>query len=367
MSKKILSALVFSIVCQTAIAKEKIHAFYIPLADHYPAIIAYEKYRDKMKEADFTIQKQESWPSLQGQFNAKKADIAFITSPIAMDMFTKNPNFRWISLIHRNGNALAINKEMEKFVNLAENRRDRKPTAQVAEAFVKAKESLKSPSIVAVPSLLATHVLILYKFLKDNGKTLGIGQKNKNVDVMAIAVPPPKSPDFLKLQDEQSHPASFEQSLPWADVVETGGFGKVAWYSKDVLPWPNGHVECLVIAQDESIKNKQAAVKEVIQYIHQAGMDIHNAQQSGEVELAKIADLIHKHIPIHSKEAIIQSLNKDLDVINYINLNIDQGGLKQVMDLAIESGVLTQAIDINTFADEQFATQLTVHNIESKD
>jgi len=362
MSKKLLFALLLSIACHTTVAKEKIHAFYIPLADHYPAIVAYEKYRNEMKAADFTVEKMKSWPSLQGQFNMGKADMAFIISPMAMDMFAKKPHFRWISLIHRDGNALAINEEMEKFVTLEANRIDRKPTAQIAEAFVKAKETLRSPSISAVPSLLATHTVILYKFMKDNGKILGIGQKNKqNADVIAVAVAPPRSPTFLKLQDKQFRPASFEQSLPWADVVETEGFGKVAWYSKDVLSWPKGHVECIVIAQDESIENKKAALKEVVHYIHQAGKDIHDAQQAGEAELVEIATLIRRHIPVHTEEAIIQSLNKDLDVINYVNLNIDKAGLKQVMDLAVESGVISQSIDIEAFSNNEFATELTIH------
>ena len=72
-----------------------------------------------------------------------------------------------------------------------------------------------------------------------------------------------KSPTFIKINNNRSRPAAFEQSLPWADIVETGGYGKVAWYSKDVMKWPNGHVECIAIAKDSSIKDKYYAVKEV--------------------------------------------------------------------------------------------------------
>jgi len=88
--------------------------------------------------------------------------------------------------------------------------------------------------------------------------TLGFGSDK---DVIAIEVPPPKSPSFIKKQNSRGIPASFEQSLPWADVVETKVFGYVAWYSKDVMPWPNGHVECIAIATDDCIKNKHEALK----------------------------------------------------------------------------------------------------------
>ncbi|SEH09231.1 ABC transporter substrate-binding protein [Candidatus Venteria ishoeyi] len=357
--KKIVLFMLVSLIAQSAFAKEKVHALYIPLADHYPAIIAYEKYRNEMKEAEFTIDQKKSWPSLRGQFEAGKTDMAFIISPMAMDMFAAKPNFKWVSLLHRNGNALAINKHMEQYLTLESNRKDRKPTQAVAEAFSKAKQTLGQPTLSGVPSLLSTHTVILYKFLKDHGKTLGI-RIGKDKDVIAVPVAPPTSPVFLQIQDRKDRPASFEQSLPWADVVETGGYGKVAWYSKDVLQWPNGHVECIAIARNESIKSKKAAIKEVIYYLHKAGRDIQQAQQAGRGELVKIAALIRKHIPAHTEESIIQSLSKELDVINYTNLNIDKGGLKQVMDLAIEGGIIKQAINIDAFADEQFNTQITL-------
>ena len=40
--------------------KQSVNAAYIPLADHYAALIAFEKYRSKMKFADFTITRMKS-------------------------------------------------------------------------------------------------------------------------------------------------------------------------------------------------------------------------------------------------------------------------------------------------------------------
>jgi len=41
-------------------------------------------------------------------------------------------------------------------------------------------------------------------------------------------------------------------------------------------------------------------------------------------------------------------------VINYQQLNIDKGGLQQIMDYALEAGLLAQGLDINVFADTRF-------------
>ncbi len=339
-------------------AKDKIHALYIPLADHYAsAVVAHEKYRSEMKKCDYSVEMMKSWPSLRGKFKAGQADVAFIICPMAMDMFAEKSDFRFVSLVHRDGNALAVNEIFEKKLKLSKNRIERKPTSDVANAMSQWKKETGKPSICAVPSLLATHTVVLYKYLKDHGKTLAIGKGDG--DVLAKAVAPPKSPDFLKLQSRAGRAASFEQSLPWADVVETGGYGKVAWYSKDVIKWKHGHVECIMIASDNAIKNKKQGLKELIHYIHQAGRDIDAARTEGGEALKNIAVMVNKYIPGHNVEAVVQSLRTDLAVINYSNMNVDKAGLKQIMDLAIEGGILKKPIDIDAFADDSFSTEIT--------
>ena len=78
--------------------KQPIKAIYIPLADHYAGIVAYEKYRDEMKAADYTIERMKSWPLLRAYFMSGEVDLAYIICPMAMDMFREKPNFRWVSL-----------------------------------------------------------------------------------------------------------------------------------------------------------------------------------------------------------------------------------------------------------------------------
>ncbi len=350
--------MLFSPAGMAADSRINVNAAYIPLADHYAALIAYEKYRGEMKVADFNITRMKSWPLLRGYFLDEQADMAFVMSPLAMDMYRVSPTFKWVGQMHRDGNALAINDLINQHVNLPAKREDRVPNEKVANAYTKVKESMGRPSQVGVPSLFATHMVVLYKYLKDHGKTLGIG-RGSDKDVIAIAVAPPKAPAFIKRQNSKGIAASFEQSLPWADVVETKKFGHVAWYSKDVLPWPKGHVECVALASDKAIKNKHQAIKEVIYYIHKAGLDIEAARKEGGQAIIDIATMVRKHIPEHNQEAIIQSLRIDLNVINYKNLNVEKPGMKMIMDLAVEGGILRSPIDIDQFTDPAFATKIT--------
>jgi len=342
--------------------RQPVKAIYLPLADHYAGIVAYEKYRSSMTRADYSIERMLSLPLLRAYFQSGEVDMAFIVSPMAMDMFLDEPNFRWVSLLHRDGNAMAINHLLNEEVGLAPERENRKPDSKVAAALARAGKEQGSPVKCAVPSPLATHAVILYKYLRDYGRTLGLGFGTDR-DVMAVEVAPALSPVYIKKQNSRGVPAAFVQSLPWADVVETGGFGKVAWYSKDVMQWPNGHVECIILATDEAIKNKPEALREVITAIHRAGMDIERARRAGGEELRALTEMINKHIPEHNQEAIVQSLRTDLNVINYRHLNVDKAGLKQIMDLAVEGGILKKGIDIDSFADTGFSTTLTEEEI----
>ena len=334
-----------------------IKALYIPLADHYAAVVAYERYRNEMKYADFDIMQMGSWDLLRALFQSGEADMAFVMSPLAMDMFREKANFRWIGLMHRDGNALAINELLNQQVNLAPGRSDRKPDEMVAKALEKSYLDNKHYTDVGMPHLLSTHTVVLYRYLKENGLRLTL-KPNHTAEVLAIAVPPPKSPSFLKSKSNRRLPAAFEQSLPWADIVETGGFGHVAWYSKDVMPWRHGHVECIVLATDKAINEKFSALKEVNRYIHRAGKDIEDARIAGGEALEAIVKIVRKHIPAHTRKAIIASLDPKLRVINYQHLNIDKPGLQLIMDFAVEGNILREPIDIDAFGDTRFGTDM---------
>ena len=341
--------------------RERIKAIGIPLADHYAGIVAFEKYRDKMQYADYQLMILPGPGLVRAYFRSEPdADIAFNVTPMVIDMFAAKPDFRWVSLIHRDGNALAINELMNEKVDLDMSRKARLPDNKIAEAISAFKRETGESLEIAIPHPLATHTTILYKYLKEQGKSFSFN-RHENTDVMFKIVKPPESPVYLKKKAARSQAAAFEQSLPWAEVVETDGNGYVGWYSKDVMQHEHGHVECIVIAKDEVIENKTKALREVIYYIHQAGRDIESARRNGGEEMEEIVRMVRKHVPAHTREAIIQSLRIDLNVINYSNLNVDanaKASFKEIMDLAFEAGFIKQKIDINKLADSQFSTDI---------
>ncbi len=353
------------------ISRQPINAVGIPLADHYAGIVAYEKYREKMQHADYRLRILPGPDLVRRYFRSfPETDLAFNVSPMVMDMFASKPDFRWVSLIHRDGNALAINHLLADQVSLSRDKKFRLPDNRISDAIKAYKNRTGKPVEIAIPSPLATHTSILYKYLKEHKLTFGFRNYQTENDVILKIVKPPKSPVFLKSRATRSLPAAFAQSLPWAEVAESQGFGTVGWYSKDVLNHEHGHVECIIIARDSTINNKREALKEVIHYIHQAGRDIEKARLNGGEELEAIIRMVHRHIPSHTPEAIRQSLRSDLAVINYKNLNVDENArssFKEIMDLAFEAGFIKQKINIDELADKSFSTEVTRSETMSTD
>jgi NitT/TauT family transport system substrate-binding protein len=339
--------------------RQRIKAIGIPLADHYAGIIAYEKYRKVMQFADYQLKLLPGPALVRAYFTSEPdADIAFNVSPMVMDMFSEKENFRWVSLIHRDGNAFAINQVLNDRAKLPFDRKLRQPDSKIADAIRAFKQQTGKAVEIGIPSRLATHTSILYKYLKDNDLTIGT-HKSDDVDVYLRVVKPPESPVYLKKKTARSLPAGFTQSLPWAEVAEEQGTGYLGWYSKDVMHNEQGHVECVIIAKDGVIRDKREALQEVIYYIHKAGQDIENARLEGGAAMSEIVRMIRKHIPAHSKESILVSLRADLNVINYHNLGINISALdsiKEIMNLAVEAGFIKHKININDLADRSFSS-----------
>lgn len=336
--------------------KQRIDALYIPLADHYAAIVAYERYAASMQHADFRIKQLPNWNLLRAHFYEGRADMAFVMSPLAMDMYAEMQNFRWVGLMHRDGNALAINDVIAEEIVLSQSRLDRKPNKELAQVLKRIISQSSQQLTVGVPHVLSTHSVVLHTYLNEFGITVDT-KPNNGGDVLIHALAPPRAPIRIKSLSNKGLPAAFEQSLPWADIVETQGYGKVAWYSKDVIQWPKGHVECIAIATDKAIEHKSFAVQEVMAAIHQAGEDIEQARGVGGESIEAIVQIVQKHIPTHGREAILASLDPRLRVINYQDLNIDKAGLRHIMELAVKANILKQPIDIEAFSAPQFRVE----------
>ncbi len=341
-----------------------IKALYMPLADHYSGILAHALYADKMVEADFEVERMPSWRLLRAAFLEGRADMAFIICPEALHMFSESPTFRWVGLLHRDGNQLIINRELADHIELKADPKDRKPDGQVAEWLLQGMHSSNEKVYCGLPAPRATHSVIVYKYLRDHGLKMGTTRLSTEGTVTTEIVRPIEATAYMRKLNNRGEMACTQQSLPWGDIIEERGDGKIAWYSKDVLVWPKGHVECIVIASDKALREKSEAVQEVIQAINQAGKDLETARKGDDALMERLVNLIQEDIPEHSRTAILSAIDVHRAGISYENLSLDDnaiGSLREIMSLAIEAGILEEYVDLDSFALKQLDTQGSDH------
>jgi NitT/TauT family transport system substrate-binding protein len=282
-----------------------------------------------------------------------------LVSPLALKMFEQDgQRIRWLGLAHRDGNALAINGIFASEMKLSEAREQRKPDDEFIKAVKKLKSQGKAPPIVGFPDEYATHRLIFLKYLSDRGNPLSLGSfgdGNSKYDLVTKAVFPARVLDFLKVETGYGNAVAFEQSLPWAEEIEAEKYGKVVWYSKDVMKDPKGHVECVILASARALSEKKAAIGEVMTAIHNAAKELDRAIHGDGVELTKIATMLHnEYVPAHSVAAILRALDKRVEAINYRDLNVDKPGMSVIMNLAIKAKLIQAPLDLDKFADTSF-------------
>lgn len=355
-TRLLIATVLFGGATATASAKDAIVALYLPIIDHYSLLLSHLRYSKQMSNADFSVLQMPGFNELRQKFESGEADIAVLTAPLALDMYASKPMFQTVALAHRNGSALSVNTAFAKQMAIAGGRGDRKPDDEFAKASKISFDKTGNPLNVGVPTLHSTHTLVLYKYMQDHGVKM-VTPKDRNGVLVVKQVPPPRSADYLKAAGALGQGAATIQSQPWGDVFESSGSGTIVWYSKDVMKHPKGHVECIVIASANAIKNKRAALAEVLESLHKGGAELQAAIQGDNKDLLQIATSISEtYIPAHKPEVIAKSMSKDIGAINFNDLNVDMDGLKQLQDLGMASGFQSSAVDLEKFSDRSFAS-----------
>lgn len=78
-------------------AKKNLKAFYIPLVDYFPTLVAYQRYREPLKYVDFQIAQIKNRAGLRAYFQSWKVNLAYVMSFLAIGMCHENPYLRVIS------------------------------------------------------------------------------------------------------------------------------------------------------------------------------------------------------------------------------------------------------------------------------
>jgi NitT/TauT family transport system substrate-binding protein len=295
---------------------------YLPILDHLTLLVSHAKDRCTYEQVEIEPKMFKAWREMVGALKAGVIDAAFILSPLAMDLFNNGVDIKTVLLAHRDGSAI---------------------TVKTGSAIQSAAE-FKGKAI-AIPDRKATHTALLNKYLMGGGLSLK--------DVKAKVIAPPNMIKAMKLDKIDA----FIVAEPFGAKAQHLGVGKILVLTKDII---NHHVECIVVVNQQLIKNHRAAIQEWINSLIRAGKWIDQDKlKNGSKQVARLmtkkakkAKKAKKYLP-HSENIIIRGLQNPYDRISFSDLNPGLADFQTIMDISVQAGIIDK-VNLEAFIDDSF-------------
>ena len=193
---------------------------------------------------------------------------------------------------------------------------------------------------ILVPSKYSNQRIWLARMLKSAGMTLD--------DVDARDCPPPDMPSML----ETGAADAYIVGEPHAARSELAGTGRVFKLTKD--DWPN-FISCVLVVREELIRNERDMVQELVDGIAGSGMWL---DEEAEHRMAA-ADIAGKYYYNQNQDLLKFLLSKPPDRVKYTQITPHKADFDEIMELALELGVLEQRIEFEEYTDVSFADEFS--------
>lgn len=287
---------------------------YLPILDHLTLLVSHANERCTYQQVEIEPKMFKAWREMVGAIKAGVIDAAFILSPLAMDLFNNGLNIKTILLAHRDGSAITVK----------------------TESAIHSAADLKGKAI-AIPDQKATHTALLNKYLLGGGLSLK--------DVKAKIIAPPNMIKAIKLDKIDA----FIVAEPFGAKAQHAGVGKILVLTKDII---NHHVECIVVVNQNVIKNHPEALQEWVNSLIRAGQWIDQDKlKNGSKQVAQLTAK-KKYWP-HSEENIIRGLQNPHDRISFSDLNPKLEDFKTIVDISVQAGII-DPVNLEAFIDDSF-------------
>ncbi|MCK6546166.1 ABC transporter substrate-binding protein [Myxococcota bacterium] len=256
------------------------------------------------------------WPTVKEALIAKEIGASFILAPMAMQLRADGVPIKVVYLGHRDGTTLMVHKDspIQEFGDL----RGKK---------------------VAVPSRFANQNILIHKMMKTWNMPAG------SIDIKEL--PPPEHPTALLAGSIDAYIVG----EPFAAKSELDGHGRVLYYTKDI--WPN-FISCVLVVHEDLIKKDRRLVQELVDGIAKSGKWVDESLEH-RMDAAEIAA---KYYYFQKPELLKHVLSKPADRVRYTQLSPLKRDFDEIMELAVEMGVLKKRIEFEEYADPSFVRPL---------
>lgn len=264
----------------------------------------------------FQSRKFTDWATVKEALIARSIDAVFILAPMAMQLRADGVPVKVVYLGHRDGSALVVGKDssIQDFGDLAGKR-------------------------VAIPSRFSNQSLLMHKMMRKWGMAPD--------SLELLEVPPPEHPPAL----ESGSIDGYIVGEPFAALAELNGSGRVLYQTKDI--WP-GFISCVLVVREELIEENRPLVQELVDGIAKSGKWLDASHEHRMQAAAVTADNYY----FQPKELLEYVLSHPPDRVKYTDLAPLKKDFDEIMELAVEQGVLPRRVEFDEYVDTSFVRSL---------
>ena len=257
--------------------------------------------------------KYSGWPELKESFMAGKVKAAYLLAPMVMDLVESGVDAKIVSLGHRSGAVIMVRKESR------------------AKSF----RDLRGRRI-AIPSRFAVDHLFVRRMLKESGMTVR--------DVELVEMAPPEMPAALYADQVDA----YATGEPFGAVAEVAGYARPLYMTRD--KWPD-YVCCVLTVRQELIDRDRRHVQQIVDHVLSAGAWLETAQGNRD----RAADIAAGPTLFNQRADIIKHvLTNPRDRVTYADLRLVKSEMDELMEAAVEAGIIRQRIPYERYVDESF-------------
>ena len=268
----------------------------------------------------FTSVRFTDWATVKEALIAREVDAVFILAPMAMRLRADGIPVKVVYLGHRDGTAIVVgaDSDIRTFPDLA------------------GKE-------VAIPSRFANQNLLMHRMMKEH---------NMPYDSITLTeVPPPEHPAGLASGSIDAYIVG----EPFAALSEVNGAGRVLYHTKDI--WED-FISCVLVVREELIEEDRALVQELVDGIAKSGKWLDEGEDGGLAHRMNAAEITAEHYYYQDPELLKYVLSQPMDRVSYTQLGPLEDDFDEIMELAVEIGILDDEIGFEEYVDDSFVRPL---------
>jgi NitT/TauT family transport system substrate-binding protein len=253
------------------------------------------------------------WPELKESFMAGRIKAAYFLAPLAMELADKGIPTKIVALGHRSGAVIMVK----------------------ADSSIKSMADLKGKR-VAIPSRFAVDYLFVRRLLKQHGMSVS--------DVAILEMNPPDMPAALYA----GAVAAYATGEPFGAVAEKAGYARPLYMTRDV--WPN-YICCVLTVREELIKADRPRVQQLVNYVMSSGTWL----EASPANRSLAADIAAGQRFFNQKADVLKFvLSSPPDRVTYGDLRVVRAEFEEMMQLALEAGIITRPVAYEKYVDESF-------------